>query len=157
MEKTNSYLSFVLNDELFAINVKNVLEVLQSAEITPIPKTTDYIKGIINFRGEVLTVVESRKKFNMPSAPDSFEEIIIVLELEIGDIFVKLGVTVDRVKDVIEIKSSNIKPIPDLGLKYNPDFVVGALKIEEGFLMILDAERIFSTDEVDLIINANEM
>ena len=153
MEKINSYLSFVLNDELFAINVKNVLEVLQSAEITPIPKTTEYIKGIINFRGDVLTVVESRKKFNMPDAPDDMEEIIAVLELEIGDIIVKLGVTVDRVKDVIEIKTSEIKPIPDLGLKYNPEFVVGAFKIKDGFLMILDAERIFSTDEVELIIN----
>ena len=156
MEKINSYLSFVLNDELFAINVKNVLEVLQSAEITPIPKTTEYIKGIINFRGDVLTVVESRKKFNMPDAPDDMEEIIAVLELEIGEIIVKLGVTVDRVKDVIEIKTSEIKPIPDLGLKYNPEFVVGALKIKEGFLMILDAERIFSTDEVELIMTANE-
>lgn len=154
MERINSYLSFVLNEELFAITVKNVLEVLQGAEITPIPKTTDFIKGIINFRGEVLTVVESRKKFNMPEPEEKpEEEIIIVLELEVNDTTVKLGATVDRVKDVIEIKTNSIKPIPELGLKYNPEFVVGALKKDKGFLMVLDAERIFSTEEVDLLIN----
>jgi len=153
MEKISSYLSFILNKELFAINVKNVLEVIQSPEITPIPKTSDYINGIINFRGEVLTVVESRKKFNMPEASKDIEEIIVVLELEVIDIIVKLGVTVDKVKDVIEIKASDIKPIPDLGLKYNPEFVVGAVKMKEGFLMLLDAERIFSTEEVELLKN----
>ncbi len=153
MEKISSYLSFILNKELFAINVKNVLEVIQSPEITPIPKTSDYIKGIINFRGEVLTVVESRKKFNMPEASKDIEEIIVVLELEVTDIIVKLGVTVDKVKDVIEIKANDIKPIPDLGLKYNPEFVVGAVKMKEGFLMLLDAERIFSTEEVELLKN----
>jgi purine-binding chemotaxis protein CheW len=153
MEKISSYLSFILNKELFAINVKNVLEVIQSPEITPIPKTSDYIKGIINFRGEVLTVVESRKKFNMPEASKDIEEIIVVLELEVTDIIVKLGVTVDKVKDVIEIKNNDIKPIPDLGLKYNPEFVVGAVKMQEGFLMLLDAERIFSTEEVELLRN----
>ena len=68
----------------------------------------------------------------------------------------RLGVKVDRVKDVIEIKSSEIKPIPDLGLKYNPEFVVGALKISEGFLMILDAEKIFSTEEVELLIKKTD-
>ncbi len=153
MEKINSFLSFILNKELFAINVKNVLEVIQGPEITPIPKTSDYIKGIINFRGEVLTVVESRKKFNMPDAPKEMEEIIVVLELEVNDLIVKLGVTVDKVKDVIEIKATEIKPIPDLGLKYNPDFVIGAIKINEGFLMLLDAEKIFSTEEVELLVN----
>ena len=150
--QSNSYVSFVLNDELFAIRVNNVLEVLQDVEITPIPKTIDYIKGIINFRGEVLTVVESRKKFNMPD-DNIEEEIIIVMELNSKDNKIKLGATADKVKDVVEIPNKEIKPIPDLGLDYNPEYVIGAVKREDTFMMILDADKIFTTEEVDLIVN----
>lgn len=152
----NSYLSFVLGDEIFAISVHKVLEVLEMQKITKIPQTPDYVKGVINFRGEILPVIDTRKKFNMPDGEDMKKNVIIVLDLQIKDKSVILGSVVDGVRDVLDIREKDIKKVPEMGSKYNSEFIMGMAKYNEGFIMILDIDKVFSAEEIQLMTETKE-
>ena len=145
---TNTYLSFIVCDELFAVNVSKVLEVLQKQHITHVPNAPNYIRGIINFRGEVVPVFESRIKFNLPDRNDEAAFVIIVLDLsKEGEVF-RIGAIVDRVKDVINIEDAEIKPVPAMSKEFNTDFLNGIFKLNNDFIMLLDVEKVFTGDEL---------
>jgi len=156
INEKNSFLSFCLADETFAINVKKVLEVLQLQKITRVPQTPDYVRGVINFRGEILPVVDTRLKFNMPQIEDNPRTIIIVLDLEVKGKEIKIGAIADAVKDVIDIKEIDIKDIPEMGSRYNTDFIYGMIRFEEEFVMILDIDKVFSVEEISMVRNVSE-
>lgn len=145
---TSTYLSFIVCDELFAVNVSKVLEVLQMQHITRVPNAPNYIRGIINFRGEVVPVFESRIKFTLPDRNDESSFVIIVLDLsKEGEVF-RIGAIVDRVKDVINIEDSEIKPVPAMSKEFNTDFLHGIFKLRNDFIMLLDVEKVFTGDEL---------
>lgn len=156
MNDKNSYLSFNLADETFALNVKKVLEVLQMQKITKVPQTPDYIRGVINFRGEILPVIDTRLKFNMPAIEDNPRTIIIVLDLEVKGKELKVGAIADSVKDVIDIKEIDIKDVPEMGSRYNTDFLYGMIRVDEEFIMILDIDKVFSVEEINLVRETSE-
>jgi purine-binding chemotaxis protein CheW len=143
-----AYLSFELNGEIFAITVHNVLEVLEKQKLTKVPKAPFYIKGVINFRGEILPVIDTRIKFNMPEKDDESKSVVIVFDIELSDKKLFIGGIVDGVKDVIEIADNEIKPVPDMGSKYNSDFIIGMIKNNDNFIMLLNIEKVFSTEEI---------
>jgi len=143
-----AYLSFELNGEIFAITVNNVLEVLENQKLTKVPKAPFYIKGVINFRGEILPVIDTRVKFNMPEKEMDGKSVIIVFDIDLSDKKLFIGGIVDGVKDVIEIADNEIKPVPDMGTKYNSDFIIGMIKNEDQFIMLLNIEKVFSTEEI---------
>lgn len=147
----HSYLSFILEEEVFAVNVQKVLEVLEYQKITKVPRTPDYMLGVINFRGEILPVIDSRQKFAMEKAQVDARTVIIVLDLTLNGNSITIGALADSVKDVLEIRDDDIKPVPELGNKYDTQFLKGMIKSEDGFIMILDAERIFSTEELIMV------
>ncbi len=149
------YLSIKLDNELFAISVHKVLEVLEKQEITKVPNTPELIKGVINFRGEILPVVEARYKFNMPEREPDAKYVIIVLELTSDENKIMLGVIADSVKDVLEINDQELKDVPDMGVSFNHDYLKGMLKLNSGFLMLLDVDKVFSTYELTLLEEAN--
>jgi len=151
VKSQNTYLSFVLAGEIFAVNVHKVLEVVEMQKITQLPQTPDYILGMINFRGEVLPVVDTRQKFNMSRSTNLEKNVIIVLDLNIKDEPLMLGTVVDAVKDVLEITPDKIKNVPVMGAKYSSELVRGMVKTPEGFIIILDIDRVFSTDLLTLI------
>jgi purine-binding chemotaxis protein CheW len=151
-----SYLSFRLGDEIFAISVHKVLEVLEYQKITKVPKTPDYIKGVINFRGEILPVISTRVKFNMPYIEETIKTVIIVLELETRGKIIVLGAVADSVKDVIEISGDQIKPVPELGSRYDTEFIQGMIKSEQGFIMLLNIDKVFSTDDISILKKTQE-
>jgi len=152
---TNTYLSFVVCGELFAVNVEKVLEVLQKQHITHVPNAPNYIRGIINFRGEVVPVFESRIKFTLPDRTDDGAFVIIVLDLsKDGEVF-RAGAIVDRVKDVFVIDHSEIKPVPAMSKEFNASFLQGIFKMRDDFIMLLDAEKVFSGDELSAIKKVN--
>jgi purine-binding chemotaxis protein CheW len=154
---TKTYLSFIVCDELFAVNVSKVLEVLEKQRITHVPNAPNYIRGIINFRGEVVPVFESRIKFNLPDRNDESSFVIIVLDLsKEGEVF-RLGAIVDRVKDVIDIEESEIKPVPTMSNEFNTDFLYGIFKLNNDFTMLLDVEKVFSVAELSEIKNTNKI
>lgn len=152
--KINSYLSFTLNSEHFAVNVSKVIEILEVPKLTKVPKAPEYLKGVINLRGNVLPVVDTRVKFGMPSIENTIDTCIVVIEIEVDDDLLTVGALVDSVKEVIEISEDDIKPSPTIGSDYNPEFMEGIVKMENDFLMILDIGKVFSTHDI-VILNNN--
>ncbi len=147
----NTFLSFRLGEEIFAVNVSKVLEVLEIQKITQIPRMPRYMRGVISFRGEVLPVIDTRLKFRMPHKEDTSKTVIIVLELKPQDKTVMLGAIADAVKDVILINDGEIKPVPSINSHYNAEFLLGMYKTDEGFIMILDVDKVFSIAEIDMV------
>jgi purine-binding chemotaxis protein CheW len=145
-----AYLSFRLNDELFAVSAFKVLEVLEKQNITAIPRAPEYIRGVINFRGEVLPVIDTRRKFNMGGA-EYTKFVIIVLDLQISGEAIQLGAMADGVKDVFEADDSEIKDVPSMGCSYNPKFLKGMINTAKGYIMLLDIDHVFSEDEIEMI------
>lgn len=145
------YLSIKLDNEFFAVSVHKVLEVLEMQQVTKVPNVPEQIKGVINFRGEILPVIEARQKFNMSERSENEKYVIIVIDLKTKDRNLMLGVMADSVKDVLEISNDQIKDVPDMGISYNIEFLKGMVKQEKGFLMLLDVDRVFSTEEINHI------
>jgi len=143
-----TYLSFRLGEEVFAINVSKVLNILEMKPITRVPKSPEYMKGVINLRGTVLPVVDLRLKFSLPENEITVDTNIIVLNIDKEGEPVTLGILVDSVKEVLELKTDEIVPSPTIGTKYNSTFIEGLWPINENFIMILDIDKIFSVDEV---------
>lgn len=146
--KVTSYLSFRIGSEVFAANVKNVLNILEMTKITKVPKVPEYMKGVINLRGTVLPVIDSRLKFGMNDSEYTTNTCIIVLELHTGNNPVIIGTIVDAVKEVLEIDADGIQPPPNIGTTYNTDYIEGMARSEEGFIMILNAEKVFASEEI---------
>lgn len=146
-----AYLSFGLDNELFAVSVYQVLEVLETAKLTKIPRTPKYVKGVINFRGEVLPVIDLRMKFKMENIQEQDKNVIIVLELKLKGEPVMLGAIADTVRDVLNIDKKQIKPVPDFDESYDSNFITGMLKLEEGFIMLLDMNKVFSIADLSFV------
>lgn len=147
-----AYLSFKLNNELFAVNAFKVLEVLEQQHITEVPQTPDYVLGVINFRGEILPVFDTRKKFNMSGMGQNQKFVIIVLDLVVDGQQIMIGTTADGVKDVIEIEEKEIKDVPEVGNSFNIEFLDGIIYRENGFIMMLNVDKIYAAENVDLML-----
>jgi purine-binding chemotaxis protein CheW len=141
-------LSFKLSEEVFAIDVSKVINILEMSHITRIPKAPEYMKGVINLRGTVLPVVDLRIKFGLPGKEATVDTSIIVLSIDVTGEPVLIGTMVDAVREVLELKSGEIAPAPTIGAKYNSGFIEGMWRLDEKFIMILDIDKVFSTDEV---------
>lgn len=146
--KTNSYLSFSLGNEVYAAHVKSVLNILEITTITRIPKAPDYMEGVINLRGSVLPVVDTRVKLGMEKMGATKDTCIIVLEVLVEGDKIMIGSIVDGVKEVLEIDQHEILPPPHIGNKFQSQFIKGMYKVNEEFIMILNMDKIFSTDEL---------
>ena len=138
------FLSFHICGELFGINVSKVLEVLQSREITEVPKSPSYIVGIINFRGDVVPVVDARLRFNLNTRGEEENFVIAVLDLVKNNEPFRAGVMVDSVRDVITIEDSDIRPVPPMDSKFNTEYLKGVVRYNEQFILLLDIEKVFS-------------
>jgi purine-binding chemotaxis protein CheW len=142
---SNTYLSFTINQELYAVNVEKVLEVLEKQEITLVPNVPEVIKGIINFRGEVVPVFETRVKFNLPARDEKANFVIAVLDLSNENETFRIGAIVDKVKDVIVLSDSDIKQVPAMSKEFNADFLTGIVKRENEFILLLDVNKVFTS------------
>ena len=146
--KVNSYLSFNLGEEEFAAHVGKVLNILEMTKITEVPKSPDYMKGVINLRGAVLPVIDTRIKFGMTQTEYTTNTCIVVMEVEMEGDMVQVGALVDSVQAVLELDEAQIQPPPSIGSKYKSEFIYGMAKVEENFIMLLDMEKVFSSDEI---------
>ncbi len=147
---TNSYLTFKLHRELFAINVNNVLEVLQEYQLIEVPDAPKYINGVINFRGDIIPAINFREKFMFPEN-DTDKEKIIVIDINIDENSVKFGAIVDKVEDVFETAEEDIKITPEFGSKYNPEYLTGMILKNEKYFMILNLAKVFTDKEIEII------
>jgi purine-binding chemotaxis protein CheW len=152
---TNSYLTFKIEDELFAANVSKVLSILEMSKITKIPRTPDYIRGVINLRGAVLPIVDLRIKFGLTPTEFTSNTCILVLEINIENNIVKIGALVDSVQEVLEIEDKDILSPPNIGSKYRSEFIEGMFKAENSFIMLLNMDLLFTLDEIT-VMNCTE-
>ncbi len=152
---THTYLTFRLGKEYFASNVSKVLNILEMLPITHIPKAPDYMKGVINLRGLVLPVIDTRIKFGMSPVEVSPSTGILVLDVQVDGVSVKLGAIVDSVDEVIELEAADIQEPPSLGTKYRSEFIEGMAKKDESFIMILNMDKVFSADELLVVGHFN--
>ena len=146
-EKT-TYLTFGLGEETFAMDVSNVREVLDVIDVTKVPRTPDYMLGVINLRGGVVPVVDMRIKFGLPATEESVDTCIIVTEVDLDGESTIIGALADSVQEVFEMAADEIEPPPSLGMRLNAEFVKGMGKRDDRFIIILDVNRIFSTEEL---------
>ncbi len=150
-QKINSYLTFRLGDELFAANVSKVLNILEMTKVTKVPKAPPYLKGVINLRGAVLPLVDTRIKFEMSETEFTPNTCILVLDININGESVHVGALVDSVQEVVELDDADILPPPSIGTRYKPEFIEGVAKLGDEFAMILNMDLIFSTDELSIL------
>ena len=151
-QEIDSFISFKLGEEYFAISVSKVLNILQLVQITKVPTAPDYMKGVINLRGTVLPIIDIRMKFGMDPIQYQRDTVILVLNVQIENETVDAGILVDSVKEVFEIKREEVLPPPGIGSKYKSKFIDGIYKMsDDRFVMLLDIDKIFSTDEVVML------
>lgn len=148
MSDTNHYLTFTLEGEQYAVSVLRVREVLEYTKITKIPRTADYMRGVINLRGTGVPVIDLRTKFGMQEIGNTKDTSIIVMEIEAGNGRVVLGALADSVQEVIELEPAQIEPAPRFGTRLATEFILGMGKKDERFIIILDIDKIFTSDEV---------
>mgnify|MGYP006280720841 CR=1 FL=1 len=148
LENIDSYLTFKLGEEEFAAHVSKVLSIMEMVKITKVPKSPEYMQGVINLRGQVLPVVDTRIKFGMTPTEFTANTCIVVMEVEVNGEYVQVGTLVDSVQEVLEISDDQIQPPPSIGNKYKSEFISGMAKLDEHFIMMLDMDHVFSAEEI---------
>ena len=151
-----TYLTFTLDQEDFAVDVVGVREVLDYTTVTRVPRTPDFMKGVINLRGSVVPVVDMRLKFGLQEAEKGVDTCVIVLEVVLDGEVTIIGAIADSVKEVFELESSDIEPPPRLGTRFDTEFISGMGKHNDGFIIILDVNKVFSTQEMELFRQTDE-
>lgn len=144
----NSYLVFKIGNEEFAANAGKVQRILEMQEITIVPQSPVYMKGVINLMGRVLPVVDARLKLGLEDKQADSNTCIIVLEIQKEGEVVETGLIVDNVQSVIEIQKEEIKDPPSIGMNINSDFILGMVEQDSKFIMVLNVDKVLSTGEI---------
>ena len=149
--QTSQYLTFTLDEELFALDISKVREVLEFTSVTKVPRTPEFMRGVINLRGNVVPVVDLRLKFGMSKTEKQIDTCVIIAEVEIDGETTVLGVLADSVQEVMELEPGQIDPPPRIGTRLNTAFIKGMGKRDDRFLILLDVDRVFTPEELELV------
>lgn len=146
-EITNSYLSFVVGAQIFAIHVSKVNEIREYEEPRNVPETISFMKGVVDFRDEVIPVIETAVKFGMKSSDYTAQTCIVVIDIvkKDEDKVFRLGIIADAVSDVFEAEEENFKVIEN---DYSPNYIEANYKTEDKHYLILNADEVFSTKDI---------
>lgn len=146
--KEGLYLTFGLDREVYGIEILTVQEIIGIIAVTSIPKTPDFVRGVINLRGQIIPVIDLRLKFGMTEIDDTERTCIIVVGVVSAGRAVTTGIIVDEVAEVTDISSDRIEPAPTFGTTVTTDFILGMGKVGDKVIMLLDAEKILAGDEI---------
>jgi purine-binding chemotaxis protein CheW len=149
--ETRQYLTFKLGEEIFAIEVAKVREVLDLTNISKIPRTPDFMSGVINLRGKVVPVVDLRLCFEMSKTEKTVNTCIVVMEMLVEGEPTVIGALADSVEEVIDLEPEQIQPAPRIGTQIRTDFIKGMGKHDENFIVILDIDKVFSAEELSAV------
>ncbi|MFH2091956.1 MAG: chemotaxis protein CheW [Pseudomonadota bacterium] len=147
--KTGKYLTFSLEKEEYGIGILKVKEIIGMMPITSVPRTPAFVKGVINLRGKVIPVVDLRLKFDMGEIPYTDRTCIIVVEIDADDDTVLIGIVVDAVSEVLNIQEEDIEQTPAFGTKLNTEYILGMAKMGGGVKILLNIDKVLSTQEID--------
>jgi purine-binding chemotaxis protein CheW len=148
ISESNQYLTFKLGEEIFALDIRKVREVLEYTTVTKVPRTPPFMRGVINLRGGVVPVVDMRLKFAMEATEKTVNTCIIIAEILIDDETTVLGMLADSVQEVIELEPSQVEPPPRMGTRLRTEFIRGMGKRDGNFLILLDVDKVFSAEEI---------
>jgi purine-binding chemotaxis protein CheW len=147
---TGQYLTFTLDGEAYALPIATVREVLEYTEVTRVPRTPPAMRGVINLRGHAVAVADMRLKLGLAETAATVNTCIIIAEANLGDEPVVIGALVDAVREVVDIEASAVEPAPRMGLSVDTAYLKGMARRDDGFVMILDLDRIFSAGDLDV-------
>ena len=149
--KTGKYLTFFLEEEEYGIGILKVKEIIGMMPITSVPRTPEFVKGVINLRGKVIPVMDLRLKFSMGEIPYTDRTCIIVVEIDSQDATVLIGIVVDAVSEVLNITGDEIEDAPTFGSKLDTDYILGMAKMEGGVKILLDIDKVLSANEIEAL------
>jgi len=147
--KEGKYLTFSLNSEQYGIGILKIKEIIGMIPITPVPRTPEYVKGVINLRGKVIPVIDLRQRFGMGVVDSTERTCIIVVEVEGNTGTIMMGILVDSVSEVLNIKAEEIEDTPTLGTALDTDYILGMAKMDGGVKILLDINSVLSPREVN--------
>jgi purine-binding chemotaxis protein CheW len=150
------YLTFQLGDEMFGLDVSHVREILEFNTVTKVPKTPEYMRGVINLRGSVVPVLDMRLKFGLSQTEKTVDTCIIVVEVSFEDETTIIGALVDSVQEVFELDPGEIEPAPRIGIQLKTEFIKGMGKRDDHFIILLDIDKVFSSEELTVAHSTEE-
>ena len=153
-EREGKYLTFTLAGEEYGIGILKIKEIIGMMPITSIPQTPDFVKGVINLRGKVIPVMDLRLRFGMEAIDYTERTCIIVVEIEGSSGTMMIGIVVDAVSEVLNIKGDDIEDTPTFGTKLNTDYILGMAKMEGGVKILLDIDQVLSNEEINQLEKA---
>ena len=151
--KGGKYLTFALGKEEYGLEILKVREIFGYMEITAIPRTPSYVRGVINLRGQVMAVVDLRAKFGMEPVERTDQTCIIVVEIRCGGRKISTGMIVDHVSEVLEVPGDKIEDPPSFGSSVDSDFILGLGKIGDSVKILLDIDKVLEADEIAALVN----
>ena len=154
--ESDQHLTFILSNEEFAIPVIMIREIIEYGHLTNVPMVPDFIKGVVNLRGNVVPVISLSNKFGLEEKEINKRTCIIIMDTQLDDENIVMGVVVDKVLQVIEIPEEQIEPSPTLGATIRTDFIKGMGKIDDNFIIILDVIQVLSAEELSLMHDINK-
>jgi purine-binding chemotaxis protein CheW len=147
--RDGKYLTFTLAGEEYGISILKVKEIIGLMSITMVPQTPGYVKGVINLRGKVIPVVDLRLKFGMAAMEYTERTCIIVVEIRADAASILIGIVVDAVSEVLNIKAGDIEETPNFGSRLQTDYILGLAKVGEGIKILLDIDRVLRAEELE--------
>jgi purine-binding chemotaxis protein CheW len=145
------YLTFLLVDEEYGLPIKKVKEIIGIMDITHIPKTPEFIRGVINLRGKIIPVMDLRLKFGLQCKEYNPRTCIIVFEIDTLEIRRQIGIIVDTVSEVVNIQELDIEPPPQYGALVDEGFLLGIGKVKEKVILLLDTHKVFGSNDLILL------
>jgi purine-binding chemotaxis protein CheW len=149
--KAGKYLTFRLSAEEYGLEILKVQEIIQMQAITRIPRTPEFVRGVINLRGKVIPVVDLRRKFGLEEIEDTERTCIIVVQIHAEQAMHIMGVIIDEVREVLDIPAESIEDAPAFGASIDTEFIMGMGKIGQGVKILLDIDKVLSVQELSRI------
>jgi len=147
-DREGKYLTFSLADEEYGIGILKIREIIGMLPITSVPRTPDFVKGVINLRGKVIPVLDLRLRFGMPEIEYTERTCIIVVEINGQAGKIQIGSVVDSVSEVLNIKGEEIEDTPTFGTSLDTEYILGMAKIDGGVKILLDIDKVLSDGEI---------
>lgn len=150
------YLTFRLGEEEYGLEILKVQEIIQLQSITRIPRTPSCVRGVINLRGKVIPVVDLRAKFELGATEDTERTCIIVVQISSGDSLLVIGILIDEVREVLDIRAESIEESPDFGSSVDTEFILGMGKVNGAVKILLDIDRVLTSDDLQSLHAATD-
>jgi len=152
--REGKYLTFTLAGEEYGIGILKIREIIGMMPITSVPQAPDFVKGVINLRGKVISVIDLRLRFGMPAMDYTERTCIIVVQIDLQATTLNIGIVVDSVSEVLNISGCNIEDAPTFGTQLNTNYILGMAKIEGGVKILLDIDKVLTANEIELLEKA---